>query len=79
MSKRATAEAQCFRNYNWPASVAVDIETLAAYDDLDADVYNQMARAGSLEEIYRLSFEFTDDPGPATRVRAALGLPKRPT
>lgn len=78
MKERKANEAKCLRDYVWPPSVQEDVDAIAGYDDIDSDVWNQMANATSLEEFDDISFTFTDDADPATRIRSRLGLPNRP-
>jgi hypothetical protein len=78
MAKRSTDQAKCLRGFEWPPSVAEDVEQIAQNDDLDADVWNQMAATTDDDEFVDLSYTFTTDTGPATRIRAKLALAKRP-
>ena len=78
MAERSTKEANCIRGYSWPPSVADDAEQFATARDQSADTWNQMSGARTIEEYNDLSYGLDSDAGPATRIRAALGLPKRP-
>jgi hypothetical protein len=54
---------------DWPPSVAEDV---ASTDDLDADLWNQMASADTMEEFDEISYDLPADPAPATRIRSKL-------
>jgi len=78
MAKRSADQVECLRNYTWPPSVDEYALAMIETQDVDGDVWNRMSKAANEEEFDDISWEFTNDPTPATRIRSILGLPKRP-
>jgi hypothetical protein len=79
-SRAMTQESRGFQRYDsWPKSVQPDIASLARGCLLDADYYNSMARANSIDVVNAVeSPEYPKGYENApVLIRAALGLPKR--
>lgn len=78
MARRYNAQADCLRDYNWPPSIADDVDTLAANRDYDADNWALASKAKSPVEFNDILLAFVNDTASPARIRAILHLPRRP-